>query len=379
MHPDDTSSLEHTFQGPPASRGWVCQLYYQEVQGGSGHFRGPIREMQRTFPPEPHPTTGESLLALLERTTGPQLEQILAWMREDGVLEQLLPELEHCFGVEQNEHHAYDVGTHIVKATAAADPRPARLRLALLLHDIGKPDTRSQGEDGRIHFYEHHTVGAEKVEEIGPRLGLAPERTRWLRDAVAYHMELMWVKEPHQDRTRLRKLARQLLDSPLELEELVQIRVADKKGAGRPQKALSQAWKDQMQTILEEWAKQPPVLRTDQLAVNRQQLAAYMNLPADHAEVENTHQQMLEKVIEDPMKNDPETLLAPVRPRLPVDGHDVIRELDLDGGGPKVGEILERLRSEQLEAGFTANRKQLLERIRELGQRRQPSSRKPSR
>lgn len=358
------SSYEHDFSGPPGSRGWLCQLYLREARTPTGHFRSQIQEFQRTLSHPPHPSTGNDLLATLERLEDGQLAQVIDWMREDGFLEKILPELASCFGVTQNEHHAHDVGNHIVQAAQAHPPQPARRRLALLLHDLGKPQTRSRGDDGRIHFYGHHKVGANMVPRIGERLGLDDQQIRWLRDAVRWHMELMWVEHPQKDRKRLRKLAYKLADSPLELADLVALRVADKKGAGLKEKQISDRWKEEMNEILEEWKRQPPPLAPRDLAVSRQELAEYMNRPSDHPEVQKAHDRMLEKVIEQPARNTRSALLEPIQPHLPVDGHDVIRELGLDGGGPRVGEILDKLRQQQQEKGFTASREELLEQIR---------------
>jgi putative nucleotidyltransferase with HDIG domain len=55
---------------------------------------------------------------------------------------------------------ADDVAAHLAVEVSGGRDRALLLKLAALLHDVGKPETRSQGEDGRIHFYDHEPVGA---------------------------------------------------------------------------------------------------------------------------------------------------------------------------------------------------------------------------
>ena len=55
---------------------------------------------------------------------------------------------------------ASDVTAHLAVETNGGRNRALLLKMAALLHDVGKPETWSQGEDGRIHFYNHEPVGA---------------------------------------------------------------------------------------------------------------------------------------------------------------------------------------------------------------------------
>ncbi len=86
------------------------------------------------------------------------------------VMAVIIPELAPTFGFEQrNPHHRYDVWTHTAHAVQAA-PASEPLRLAMLLHDIGKPACHSIGEDGTAHFYHHPERSAELAESILTRL-----------------------------------------------------------------------------------------------------------------------------------------------------------------------------------------------------------------
>ena len=86
------------------------------------------------------------------------------------ILGQVIPELRPMVGFDQrSRYHCYDVYTHTAVAVAYVPPR-LPLRLAMLLHDVGKPETFSLGEDGQGHFYGHAKRSAALAEEILVRL-----------------------------------------------------------------------------------------------------------------------------------------------------------------------------------------------------------------
>jgi tRNA nucleotidyltransferase (CCA-adding enzyme) len=76
--------------------------------------------------------------------------------RDTGVLANLLPELAPMLGFDQgSRYHDLTTDEHTFKAleTAAHVDAPLRVRLALLFHDSGKPETAWKGSDGRTHYY----------------------------------------------------------------------------------------------------------------------------------------------------------------------------------------------------------------------------------
>ncbi len=82
------------------------------------------------------------------------------------VFTAFMPQLAPMVGFEQhNPHHLYDVWTHSAHAVAAirADEQ---LRLTMLLHDAGKPDTFTRGEDGVGHFYDHPERSEQIAREV---------------------------------------------------------------------------------------------------------------------------------------------------------------------------------------------------------------------
>lgn len=93
-------------------------------------------------------------------------------MKETGILQYVLPELLEGYGVAQREMHKFDVFHHMVYATdfvEAEDKNDIIIRLAALLHDIGKPRSL-EIKDGIPTFYNHDAVSAKMAEKILIRL-----------------------------------------------------------------------------------------------------------------------------------------------------------------------------------------------------------------
>lgn len=88
----------------------------------------------------------------------------------------LIPELKEEVGFEQNnDWHIYDVWEHTKKAMANSENK-VDIRLALLLHDIGKTKCYQDDEDGTRHFRGHAKKSAEMAKEILERLEYTPQQ-----------------------------------------------------------------------------------------------------------------------------------------------------------------------------------------------------------
>ena len=99
---------------------------------------------------------------------GPDVRRVV--LEETDVLGAVLPELLPMRGFDQrNTHHIYDVLEHCAAVCEAVPAEPA-LRMAALLHDVGKPDCFFLDEDGAGHFYGHGARGAEIADEALRRL-----------------------------------------------------------------------------------------------------------------------------------------------------------------------------------------------------------------
>jgi poly(A) polymerase len=131
-------------------------------------------------------------------------------MSQLGLLELILPELERLRGCAQpyEYHHEGDVWTHTM---AAIDSLPAESslvdRLAVLFHDIGKPDTFHLAE--RIRFDSHATIGAKIAEKVMRRLNFSSIQIEAVSWSIEHHMMMgsfptmpekrliHWFSNPH--------------------------------------------------------------------------------------------------------------------------------------------------------------------------------------
>ena len=219
-----------------------------------------------------------------------------------GMLSYILPELVEGVGVGQNKHHVFTVFEHNVKSAqfAAQFNYPLHVRLAALLHDIGKPRTkRKQGSD--YTFYAHDIVGARMAEKLLTRLRFPKTLVDQITHLVRYHMLYYDVDEVTEAGTR-RLLARVGLDA---FDDLIKLRIAERKGSGVP-KALPYRLRH-LQYMAEKVSQQP--LSTAQLAIDGSDLMSELNIPGGPI-IGGVLQALLAEVIEDPQKNTREILFA---------------------------------------------------------------------
>lgn len=223
------------------------------------------------------------------------------------LLQYILPELEQGVDVKQDRHHIYPVFKHNLLALKCCPNKEWQVRLAALLHDVGKPKTRKI-INNIATFYNHEYIGARMTEKIMSRLKFsAADQTRVV-NLVKNHMFYYNVGEVTAASVRrlIVKVGRE------NLKDLIDLRIADRLGSGTP-KAM------------------PYKLR--------------------HL------QYMMESV-----QNDPVSVKM-----LKLKGDDVIKILKITPG-PKIGAILDVLLSDVLEDPELNNLVWLKKRVRELDQ-----------
>ena len=148
------------------------------------------------------------------------------------MLAQVWPELAEGIGVDQNEWHAYDVYRHNLATLDAAPAGDVTLRLAALLHDVGKPRTAAPRPDGRGNtFYQHEQVGADMVPAMLERLRLPRETVETVAHLVRHHM---YSADPEAQDKTLRRFVRRI--GAEHLGRLFGLRWADIDGSGLPKR-----------------------------------------------------------------------------------------------------------------------------------------------
>ena len=126
----------------------------------------------------------------------------------------VIPELYDTIGVLQNEYHENDVWEHTLNVLNLVAKRPfygssrLEVRMASLLHDIGKFTTKSIDDKGRVHFYGHELAGADIAEIILRRLKYSNDFINEVKFLVENHMRTkQWGDTcEHMKEKTLRKL-----------------------------------------------------------------------------------------------------------------------------------------------------------------------------
>jgi len=161
----------------------------------------------------------------------PRATEGVELLRELGLLEYIIPEILEGYGCSQNKHHIYDCYHHLVKSLefAAKKKFGMHVRMASLLHDIGKPKAKS-GDGPNATFYNHEIIGAKIAKKILQRLKFSKKDTDKIVLLVRYHLFYYNVGEVSE--SSVRRLVRNV--GPENLEELLQVRMADRIGSGCP-------------------------------------------------------------------------------------------------------------------------------------------------
>lgn len=155
-------------------------------------------------------------------------------LRGSGLLKYVIPELLEGYGVGQNKHHIYDVYGHSIRSLEFAADKGFGfpIRFAVLLHDIGKPSTKS-GEGPDSTFYNHEIIGARMVIKILERLKFSRKQAEKIFKLVRHHLFYYNVGEVGE--SSIRRLIRKA--GAENIKDLVSVRMADRIGSGCP-KAL---------------------------------------------------------------------------------------------------------------------------------------------
>lgn len=231
-------------------------------------------------------------------------------LRETGVLAEILPELDLCFGVEQNRWHVDDVGTHTLHVVDAVARKHPFLRLVALLHDVGKPAAKTW-EPGRQDwvFRGHDEIGAAIARAVLERLRLPRRDAERAEHLIRVHMDLFPLEAG--DAAVRRWLQRVGEEN---VRDLFRLHFADWRGnRAKPQPALElRALFRHARRVAGEAA----ALKVTDLAIDGHDLVGLGLVPGPL--FKEILGELLERVVEDPSLNDRERLLAIARDRAGV-------------------------------------------------------------
>jgi tRNA nucleotidyltransferase (CCA-adding enzyme) len=220
----------------------------------------------------------------------------LRLLAETRLVEVLFPELAAQVGVPQNKIEGDDLWAHTTRTVDAAPPDRPIVRLAALLHDLGKPATLEDGP-----FRGHDVVGADLAEALLQRLRMPKAVIERVTHLVRQHMfqyEATWG-----DAGVRRFIQRVGIEA---MDDLLRLREADSVGSGLPSNA---GGLDELRARVESEIVASAVLDRTRLAVRGDDLMAELGLPAG-PRLGRILDELLERVIADPAHNDRARLLA---------------------------------------------------------------------
>jgi poly(A) polymerase/tRNA nucleotidyltransferase (CCA-adding enzyme) len=240
---------------------------------------------------------------LLKTLQAPVPSTGLFLMKETGILGVILPELLEGAGVTQGSLHCYDVFTHSLYACDAAPGESLLLRMAALLHDIGKPRARAVDAEGKPTFYEHERISAAMTEEILLRLKLPNAVVKDVAHLVAHHM--FNYQEEWSDAAVRRLIARV---GEGKIKDIIALRRADQIGMCRENaQAFPEglaAFAARVSSVLE--AGRAFTVR--QMAADGDDIMLRLSLPPG-PQVGIILEELLQAVLDDPSLNEKEKLL----------------------------------------------------------------------
>jgi|SRR3989344_5393344 len=228
-------------------------------------------------------------------------------LRESGILKEILPEIEKCFGVPQKSpkrHHIYDVGTHLLKSMELTPSKDPIVRLATLLHDTGKALTFKKTDEGVITFYNHEIVGASIAANVAKRLRLSKKDSERIFRLVRFHQ---FTVDEMQTDSAVRRFIRNV--GLANVADMLDLRTGDRLGGA----AKETSWR---------------------LELFKKRLIEVQKQPFSVAD-------------------------------LKADGHDVMKIYDT-GPGPLIGSVLNMIFEDVVAGKLPNERKELLKRITDL-------------
>lgn len=226
------------------------------------------------------------------------VENTFHLMEETGVLEIILPDISKMVGVTQNHpFHIWDLFTHTLKSVENID-KDIILRWAMLLHDVGKVDTKFIDENDIDRFHGHAKKSAEIADKVLTELKFDNSTKNVIIELVEQHDNLILPESKYVRRA----IARLNID----LDLLLQVQTADTL-AQNP--AATKDKLDSINRIKKIMKEEGEKITLKDLAVNGNDL---MNLGLKGKQIGDTLNHLLEMILDDPSNNNKEYLLREI-------------------------------------------------------------------
>ncbi len=222
-------------------------------------------------------------------------------LKNSGLLDEIIPELSKCFGVEQKSpgrHHVFDVGEHLLMSLKNCKSTDPLTRFATLIHDIGKPQTYEKLDSGTITFYNHEMVSTKIARNIAERLKFSNKEKEKLITLVRWHQ---FTVDERQTDSAIRRFIKNVgLEN---VEDMLALRVADRLGGG----ARETSWRlEEFKKRLIEVQKQPFSIKD--LKINGNDVMKILRLRSG-PKVGEILEKLFEKVVAKEIPNEKDALL----------------------------------------------------------------------
>jgi len=218
-----------------------------------------------------------------------------------GLLQFTIPELIKGYGLSQAKHHIYDVWTHSLSSLKHCPSKNPLVRLATLLHDVGKPTT-AQGKGEQRTFYNHEVVGASLARNIARRLKFSKKEEEELVTLVRWHQ---FSVDERQTDSAIRRFIRNV--GKENLADMLDLRVGDRLGGG----AKETSWRlEKFKKRLEEVQIQP--FSVIDLKIDGNDVMEILGIPPG-PRVGQVLNQIFEEVVEKKIENERERLLKKLK------------------------------------------------------------------
>lgn len=225
-----------------------------------------------------------------------------AW--ELGITNVVLPEFDAMMDTAQNNpHHCFNVGEHTLKALEYV-PADKVMRLAVLFHDMGKPQKRTTDENGVDHFYGHPELSRKMTQEILRRLRFDNDTIRKVTELVYWH-ECAWECTDKSIRKALSKIGPELFPA------LLQVRRADVMAQSEYQRETKLERLEKSRELFDRIMENQECISIKTLAVTGKDLIDAGMKPGK--ELGETLGRFLDLVIDDPSKNTKKYLLSQIK------------------------------------------------------------------
>jgi tRNA nucleotidyltransferase (CCA-adding enzyme) len=233
----------------------------------------------------------------------------LKLMYKLGLLKFILPELERCKGVKQDSrYHKWDVFEHCVQTCDHVEPDLV-LRMAGLLHDVGKVDTRKVQKNGRTTFHKHEIDSFKKARVALKRLRYPNSIEKKILHLIKLHMYHYTREFSDSAVRRFIKRAGITEEDLNHLDDLplFKLRIADRLGNGLKNIPITEKQKDFQKRIVRVY-KESRGLSIKDLAINGEDLMKKFNLKPSPL-VGEILNHLLTKILERPNVNNINNLI----------------------------------------------------------------------